>query len=185
MRVKIPARPIHQQGVVLIVALIFMAVLTILGLSVVLSTTDEEKIARNFRDMDIAFAAAEAGIRGGELRITGTKFDAALDRYGFNSTCANGLCDDTLTNAIDTYDFFGSSAPGKNSATLGTAPSAASAPAIKGVATQPRYMIQTACRSVPGESATSATCQTVYKITAKAKGISGNTIVVLQEMFVP
>jgi len=183
-----------EEGVTLIVALIFLAVLTILGLGVVATTTNDEKMARNFRDMDIAFAATEAALRDAEIRIT---YSAAKPfNYSFNSTCNNGLCGPGLANPVDTYDFFGSSAPGSNSIALNantaTSPMLQQptdltlrSPAVQGVTVQPRYLVESLCRSVPGESATSSTCQTVYRITAKGKGISNNTAVVLQEVFIP
>jgi len=186
---------LKQSGVALIIALIFMAVLTMLGLTVVGSTSDEEKIARNFRDMDIAFAATEAAVRDAEIRITGRYANPAtpVSPFDFNSTCSSGLCDETLPKAADTYDFFGSTAPGSNSMKLGEfltpsgdpVPDAAKSPEIKGVSTKPRYLVESICSAIPGESATTITCQTVYRITAKGKGLSGNTAVVLQELFVP
>lgn len=180
-----------QRGAALIIALIFMAVLTMLGLTVVGSTSDEEKIARNFRDMDIAFAATEAAVRDAEIRITGRYANPAtpVSPFDFNSTCSSGLCDESLPKAADTYDFFGSTAPGSNSMTLGGSSSVTqsltTSPAIQGVAVKPRYLVESICSAIPGESATTITCQTVYRITAKGKGLSGNTAVVLQELFVP
>jgi Tfp pilus assembly protein PilX len=61
----------RQHGVALITSLIFLVILTMLGLSVVNSTTAEEKMSRNTRDADVAFAAAEAALRDAELHITG------------------------------------------------------------------------------------------------------------------
>ncbi len=62
--------PYHtQNGAVLAVALIFLLVLTILGVSSMKSTVLEEKMAGNMRDQSLAFQAAEAALREGEAFI--------------------------------------------------------------------------------------------------------------------
>jgi len=58
-----------QQGAVLAVALIFLLVLTLLGVSSMKSTLLEEKMAGNMRDQSLAFQAAEAALRDGEAFI--------------------------------------------------------------------------------------------------------------------
>lgn len=52
-----------QHGVVLVMALIFLLVLTLIGIGVTQSTSLEEKMAANSRDKDLSFQAAEAGLR--------------------------------------------------------------------------------------------------------------------------
>jgi type IV pilus assembly protein PilX len=62
-----PHPPRHTQaGFVLIVALILLLVLTILGLAAAQSTSLEERMAGNSRNSDLAFQAAEAGLRAAE-----------------------------------------------------------------------------------------------------------------------
>jgi Tfp pilus assembly protein PilX len=176
-------RPLTQQhGTVLVFALIFMSILTLVGLSISNMTTTEEKMARNFRDQDIAFAAAEATVRDAELRITGYYANPAtpVDPYGFNSGCSNGLCSPEATQPVDGYDFFGSSTPGSNASTLGTS---TNSPTISNLYSQPRYMIERICRQTPGVSATGSTCQMVYRITVQSRGNQQNTRTTLQEMY--
>ncbi len=59
----------QQQGAVLIVSLIFLIVMTLIGLSSMQSTIVEEKMAGNMRDQSIAFQAAETALRAGELYL--------------------------------------------------------------------------------------------------------------------
>ncbi len=59
----------RQNGAVLVVALIFLLILTILGVSSMRSTVLEEKMAGNMRDQSLAFQAAEAALRDGEAFI--------------------------------------------------------------------------------------------------------------------
>ncbi len=56
-----------QQGSVLIVSLIFLVVLTLLGIASVRSTSIQERMAFNTREQNLAFQAAEAALRDGEL----------------------------------------------------------------------------------------------------------------------
>ncbi len=71
-----PSRP-RQSGAVLITVLVILTVLTILGLASIQSTTMEEHIVGNYRDRQLAFQAAEAGLRAGEAKIyDDTTFDA-------------------------------------------------------------------------------------------------------------
>jgi type IV pilus assembly protein PilX len=55
-----------QQGAALILSLVLLLVLTLLGLSSVRTTTMEEKMASNTRDLKVAFEATESGLREGE-----------------------------------------------------------------------------------------------------------------------
>lgn len=55
-----------QQGAALVIALIFLLILTIVGVTSMQSTTLEEKMAGNVRDRELGFQAAEAALRDGE-----------------------------------------------------------------------------------------------------------------------
>lgn len=61
-------KPIHtrlpkgQQGVTLIVAMIFLAILALLGVTAAQTTQLEERMAGNTRDRDLAFQATEAAL---------------------------------------------------------------------------------------------------------------------------
>jgi len=55
-----------QQGIALFVSLIFLLILTILGISAMQTTIMEEKMAGNFNDYNLAFQAAETSLRVAE-----------------------------------------------------------------------------------------------------------------------
>ncbi len=178
-----------QDGVALIVALMFMVVLTIVGIAIVNSTSSDEKMARNFRDSDVAFAAAEAALRDAELHISGAWRVpyAPVDLASFNSTCDGGLCDATPASAqsfqpVDRLDFYGSSGAGSNSLALGAVTGTGSV-AIQDVAAQPRYMVEVVCTALGSQ--VGATCNKAFRITAQAQGRSSNTRVTLQEIYLP
>lgn len=63
IRIQVPNR---QSGAVLVVSLILLFVLTILAVSMSQTTRLQERMAGNVRDADLAFQAAEAGLRDGE-----------------------------------------------------------------------------------------------------------------------
>src|SRR5688572_9206262 len=58
-----PHLPHRQRGAVLIVALLFLVMLTLLGVTAMTSSTMEERMAGNARDNGVAFQAAEAALR--------------------------------------------------------------------------------------------------------------------------
>lgn len=188
MRIGQPAR---QRGVVLVVALIFMVVLTILGLSASGTSSIETLMAASFRDRDRAFAAAEVALRDAEIRISGYwTFPAKpVNPYGFpdesssTSCVSGGLCSPSATQPVHSSDFFGAAEPGSVSADFSWNTEDSRTPDIDGLANQPRHLIERVCRIVPGDSATK--CQFVYRVTAQATGAKGTTRVTLQEVFVP
>lgn len=176
----------RENGFVLILTLIFMVVLTILGLGLGIATTDEEKMARNFRDRDVAFAAAEAALREGELRVTGA-YKSPYDPTGttftsYTEACTNGLCNSLESQTwqpIDQLDFFSGSGIANNSVPVGSLPGTETINGLAGGG-QPRYMIELVATKLPGNGTLYA-----YRITAQARGRLPNTRVTLQEVFVP
>ena len=59
--------PTGQQGSVLVLCLLFLLVLTVLGIAATTNTLVQERMAGGERDMNLAFQAAESGLRGGEV----------------------------------------------------------------------------------------------------------------------
>ncbi len=54
--------PRQQQGVVLVTALVFLVILTLLGITAMSTNTLDERMASNSQDLNRAFQAAESGI---------------------------------------------------------------------------------------------------------------------------
>ena len=59
----------RQSGVALFISLVMLLILTVLGLSSVQTTTLQERMARNARDTNLAFQAAESAIKEAEALI--------------------------------------------------------------------------------------------------------------------
>ena len=177
----------RQHGVALITSLIFLVILTMLGLSVVNSTTAEEKMSRNTRDADVAFAAAEAALRDAELHITGAyqwPYNG-LKATDFDTACTNGLCDSSVAatfSSINDLDFYSATGLGANSQTIGTFTGTAQVSGLR-TGDQPRYMIEKVCTTLGSRQ---GFCTTpAFRITAKSRGRLPNTLVVLQEVYLP
>lgn len=203
--IKTPAGQ-RERGFVLVTALIFLVILTLVVLSVANVTSSEEKIARNFRDSDIALAAAEAAMRDAELQITGEyqiPGVGEIKAIDFDSSCTNGLCDSSNApsggKSFDQLDFFDTANAGgiqANSIRIG---SITGSPTIKGILDshsvscnlspcfttdqQPRYMIELV--NDTSKPCGTGGCAYLYRITAQAIGQFPNTRVVLQELYQP
>lgn len=171
----------NQAGFVLIAALMFLLLLTVLGLAASRTASVEVMMASSFRDMDRAFSATEAALRDAEIHIMGYS-GAPVNPYGFNSNCTDGLCDSVAN--IPSLDFFGAASPGRNSVPLGTT---TGSPTLAGVANQPRYLIEDVSRSssYPGASEVRpGGGQRLYRITAQGTGLKTSTRITLQEVYV-
>lgn len=90
-----------QSGAVLIIALVILGVTTLLGVSVMQSSTVNAKMATNSQERQQAFSAAEAAMREAENRINLVGFADASFRsscnptstlFCFTSGCTGGLC---------------------------------------------------------------------------------------------
>lgn len=73
-----------QQGAILIVSLLFLVVMTIIGMNAMQGTTLEEKMVHATRDRIAALQSAESAIRSAEAYIEGVASTAVF-------TGANGL----------------------------------------------------------------------------------------------
>jgi type IV pilus assembly protein PilX len=171
-----------QQGFILLTAIAFIVFLTLIVLSTVNISNADEKIARNSRDRDVAFAAAEAALRDAELYLSGSyQFPYnPVNVIAFNNACTNALCDLRLTalaQTLDQIDFFSSNTYGQNSMPIGTI---TQTPQINGVSAQPRYLIEILNIKDPSNPNAYA-----FRITSQGKGRSSDTQVTLQEMYSP
>jgi len=157
-------RPRREQGASLVVALIFLVIMAMLGVTLANVTNLEERMAGNTRDRDLALQAAEAALRDAEVRL------------------ANPLFRATLFPALDMDD-------GNDAAyweTCFTAPTATCNPSYQpntglptgggagSVAAQPKFIVQT--KPIVGTTQ-------IFRVTARAVGGSLDTVVVLQAEF--
>lgn len=174
----------NQRGVSLVVSLIFLVILTLLGLTAMRVATMEERMSGNARDRNIAFQAAEAALRDAEFDIRCQKYDgsaATVKRpidcisgaIGADASCTNGLCcNPSGLTCIEP------ATPVHVSKNMSAAPSIAygtytNATAISGLSQQPRYLIEPFI----------VDSKNYYRITARGYGLNSNTQVTLQEVY--
>lgn len=92
----------RQRGIALYVALILLILLTLLGLAAVQVTTMQERMAGNYRTLNLAFQNAESRIRTSELAI-GRNVASGVAPTMTESTCANFNID-TWASGVDVPD---------------------------------------------------------------------------------
>lgn len=90
---KIPDYLNGQNGAALITSLIFLTVLTILGMSTLGTALLESRMAGNMRDRNLAFQVAEIGLRDAELYIRDSGRIVGLNEEGYDNIagCAGTL----------------------------------------------------------------------------------------------
>jgi type IV pilus assembly protein PilX len=169
--------PVRQRGAALIVGLIFLAMLSLMGVAAYMVANQEERMSGNTRDRIRAFEAAEASLRDCE---------ALLGGFGTlpNFNGANGMHEAPAfgdPQVYETIDWINGS--------VRVIPQVSGSPAIPDVARQPRCIIERVgeievrrlsdARSGPLE----VTIETIYRITAMGYGTNPSTAINLQTMF--
>lgn len=172
-------RPAAQRGVVIVVVLIFLVLLALLGLDSMQANVLQEKEAGNARDVNIAFQAAEAALRTGELYVVNTVTEATP----FSATCAGGRCVPSTTGTpVWTDPGLAVWATAANHSTM--------AANINGVAAQPVYIIELMGEVPPGTGDSMAIGfasrlkPNAYRITALGYGGTSTTQVMLQSIYI-
>jgi type IV pilus assembly protein PilX len=190
--------PRNQRGAVLIIALLFLVILTILGVTAMTATTFEERMAGNTRDIGVAFQAAEAALRDARRDINGIVIPPSTaarnpsmhpSQFGDGSGTNNGTC--TNTGLCRPHNYTASAnaiLPGVLSVNMQAAPSVAygtytGAPALVGVSAQPRYIIEIFCLPRHDDTIGGQAYCNFYRITARGYGGNPNTQITLQEIF--
>ena len=194
---RMPTRSAKQHsGAALITGLIFLVVLTMIGVTAARMSTLEERMSGNMRDRSNAMQAAEMALRDAERDIQGSgtspRNPGISGISGFNTTCTNGLCDrrgamPTYSNTTINFPSFTLGAVTYPLLNLDMTTAAAvlygnftGAGNIAGLSAQPRYIIEGIRKTSPG-----GTVEFYYRITVRAQGVNPNTVVWLQEIFKP
>jgi type IV pilus assembly protein PilX len=168
-----------QRGAALITGLIFMVVLTLIGITAARMASLEERMSGNVRDRALAMQAAEMALRDAERDILlSGRVNGLSD---FTAACTNGLC----YNGPAGY-----STPVWTTVSMTAAPSiqyasqTTNAPPLNmGLSAPPRYLIEGMEKFCWRKCESSLTPG--YRITVRAQGANPNTVVWLQEIFKP
>lgn len=183
-----------EGGFVLVTALMFLIVLTVLGLSIMSTNTLEERMAGYFRDRQLAVESAEAALRDAERDLlNGTRLIAG--NMGFENACADdgnyrGLCLPKTTGKPIWIDLEESNNSGwmrgedaVKTVKYGTFTSANQIKDLPHVAKLPRYIIE--ALTVPSFDLEPGKNSYVYRVTAVGFGRRVATRVVLQALYLP
>lgn len=156
--------PRNERGAALIVALIFLLVLTLLGVGAMRTTNMQERMAGNLRDSNLAFQAAESALREGEQFLQ----QATLPVFAGTSGLLQRDDDAGQASFWKTFNWAGNSIDGT---------------AISGVAAAPQFVIEE-LPPVPapgGSLRFGALPETAfYRVTARAVGGTTDAVSVLQ-----
>lgn len=163
----------RQRGAVLAVGLIFLLLLTVIGLSAVRDATLQERMAGNTRDVNTAFQAAELALRQAETYLQGATVGPFNGSSGLYRYC--GVGDTSSGCVIPVWS---------NRASTGWVTVSGS---LAGASTQPQYIIQKnpIISDAQGSLVSDTPSQTyeIYRITARGFGTSDGSMVVLQSTY--
>lgn len=179
----------RQRGASLVVGLIFLAMLSLMGVAAYMVANQEERMSGNTRDRIRAFEAAETSLRDCESLLGGI---GGLPT--FNGT--NGMHQAPAfgqRQVFEQYDDDSDGTPdqwkGQNGGSVRVIPQVGGAPAIPDVALQPRCIVERvddiqfrrrdAEQSVPNPVAE----ETIFRVTAIGYGTNPGTSITLQTMF--
>lgn len=164
--------PQKQSGAVLVVALVVLIALTLIGVVSLQSTTMEERMAGNLRDLNLALQSTESTLREAEVTIEGL---ANTDGFG----TGGGMY--SLGNAPDPF-----------SAGTWTGASSTIATGNYGNVVQPRYYIEL-IGNVSEDTAAEINIfnygqrtggeVTIFRIVARGTGATGTAQVILEEFY--
>nr|WP_291014459.1 PilX N-terminal domain-containing pilus assembly protein [Hydrogenophaga sp.] len=163
-------RPIAQQGVALVVAMILLVVMTLLGLGAMRSVTLEEKMASNTFDRSVSFQSAEATLREAE---------ALLEPPAVPPTPAAGACP---TAGICGAPVVGATPRWEDAAFTGWADAT---PVVSGgITVTPQYIIEYLGNTFPCNlnNLSNLTCRR-YRVTARSNANADRASVTLQSVY--
>ena len=170
----------RQSGAALIVSLLFLVMLTLVGISAMTTTTLEEKMSANARDYNVAFQSAEAALRDAWTDINSARIDR---RAGFGSSCAEGLCERSSGTSVPVWSTINWSTGGPSVA-YGSKTGAVVLPVGPGgVTTLPRYVLE--ATADPKSSLLMNKKTYLYRATARGFGASDAAQVTVQTTYRP
>ena len=183
---RIPPAFARQAGISLFPAMMFLLVLTVLGIGALNSAMMEEKMVGNTKDSNLAFQMAEAALRDAEADIVTN----ITPTSAFSAACANGLCTPPSTWAAPSSTDISKLIDWTNNGLTRRYGANTGAAALPLVAQQPVYVVERLSQLPrgPGRSAglgvaPPPSAGTVYRVTVMATGARAETRVMLQSTY--
>ncbi len=173
-------RPASQHGAALVVGLIFLAMLSLMGVAAYMVANQEERMSGNTRDHIRAFEAAEASLRDCEALLDAKSPVPDSSFNGSNGLYAGANFDQT--QVYETVDWL-------DNAKVRKIPQVGGADAVSDVALQPRCIVErlgnipASCRGCAVSMGNPIPDETVYRVSAMGYGTNRSTTVNLQSTF--
>lgn len=164
-----------EGGTVLIMAMTFLLILSLIGVTSMTTAALEQKMSGNMSDKNVAFQTAESALVAGEIWIGNQMnkpvFDPAVTNDGLHlpSTTSTPVWDNT-TGVWSSGDIF-------------------SYPVLNNVSTQPVYIIED-LGAVPDNNGSlvlpanyKASGKNIFRVTVRASGRTGATVAMIQSVY--
>lgn len=168
--------PAKQQGAVLAIGLILLLVLSLVGVTNMNKVTTAENLAGNERDANLAFQAAEAALLEGEHKISILPAGTAPNPVG---NCSGIACKTAILDKRD--EIWKDPNWDAKSRVLSDDNIAGNDYGVGILAAAPTYMIEFLANDE--EDASNPIQLYYYRITARAKGSTPESEVILQSVY--
>jgi len=178
--VRMPAR---QRGAILIFCLVFLLVLTMMGVSSMESAVLEERMAGNLQDQNAAFQAAETSLQTAENWLLQQRFWPETSTDGSTTVWERDAADPDDTDSLHWWQ------DAARDDDEWWEENAIEVAGVEGVATEPRYIIEELSEISTGQSLAIGTGQesrvrVFHRVTARGTGVGDTAVVQLQSTFV-
>lgn len=174
----------RQHGAALVISLLLLAIMSILAVTMSQTSTLEERMAGNARDVNLAFQASDAGLRGGEVR-TNPSSNASLG-LGDQTLPCNDMtqCISTKRDAFDGVNFPAKADDSSWWEANGVEYGAPSVKDLQELAEDPEYLVTERGVAVDSLSKSSKNSKVYfYEVTSRSVGRSDKTSKINQGIY--
>lgn len=162
-----------QNGMVIILGIIFLLILTILGITAMSSTVVTEKMSQNLREVTTAFGASESALSDGEQWIQNQTSPPSPV-----ATCSTPPCNVWQLDAAGTVY--------QNTSSWWQSQARPFSTTIGNVSSQPRFVIEQ-FRFVPYDlspnSLSTGRGYYYYRVSSRGVGATTNSLILLQSIY--
>ncbi len=178
--VQLPAR---QRGAILIFCLVFLLVLTMMGVSSMESAVLEERMAGNLQDQNAAFQAAETSLQTAENWLLQQRFWPETSADGSTTVWERDAADPDDADSLHWWQ------DASRDDSEWWEDNGIAVAGVEGVAAEPRYLIEELSEISTGQSIAIGTGQesrvrVFHRVTARGTGVGDTAVVQLQSTFV-
>lgn len=179
LKMSPPKGPSNQQGALLVTSLVFLVIMTLIGVTAMRTAVLDEKMAANFRCSKIAFEAAEASLLNAERdMIGGLELNLLRERFdGVRSTSGHEGRYTLLQDEPAVSSLFGLSSWTTSNA------SATYSSNIGGIATQPRWITKILTIDGPLNLSMEGETGVVFRNTSRGTGCTDESVVMVRSIY--